>query len=227
MRTDTTGHGPSAWLVPLAGPAIEPLRVPARGAGVTLGRSEQCDLPLPPDAEAVSRQHARFLFDAGAWRVIDLRSRWGTYVNGVKISPGAQVPVADGDFVRINPWTFAFSTHGPTRPGVSVRDDAADASMHTMIRSMAPGAAPAPLAEDLLALLLESAAAVHAAADEQALAGAVLDAAVRGTGMPNAALLRPIDAAGTVQVIASRRGASEGNDSAVYSRTLLAAVANG
>jgi serine phosphatase RsbU (regulator of sigma subunit) len=94
-----------------------------------------------------------------------------------------------------------------------------------MVRAVGPETG-APLAEDMLTLLLESAAAVHSAADERALAELVLDAATRGTGLPNAAMLRPLDAAGTVEVIAARRDpADEG--SAIFSRSLLAAASTG
>ncbi len=57
---------PIAWLVPLAGPPIAPLQVPAKSDGVTLGRNEMCDVCLPADADKVSRQHARISFDGGA-----------------------------------------------------------------------------------------------------------------------------------------------------------------
>src|SRR5205809_5122379 len=89
-----------AWLVPLAGPAIAPVELPAKPGGVTLGRHEACDVRLA--ADKVSRQHARLSCNAGAWRIADLQSRWGTYLNGVKIEPtGPDMPLSEGDFVRI------------------------------------------------------------------------------------------------------------------------------
>jgi serine phosphatase RsbU (regulator of sigma subunit) len=214
-----------AWLVPLAGPAIAPLELPPKPGGVTVGRHEACDVRLPADADKVSRQHARLSCHGGTWRLADLKSRWGTYLNGVKIEPGApDVPLSEGDFIRITPWTFSFSTKGGTRRGLRAADDAE--TMQTMVRAIGTADVAQPLAEDMLTLLLESAAAVHAAADERALAELVLDAAVRGTGMPNAALLRPLDAGGTVEVIASRCDPST-EGSAIFSRSLLATASTG
>ena len=77
-----------AWLVPLAGPQIDVLEVPPKPGGVTLGRHDACEVRLPAHADKVSRQHARLSCHAGRWRLADLRSRWGTYLNGVKVEPG-------------------------------------------------------------------------------------------------------------------------------------------
>ena len=85
--------------------------------------------------------------------------------------------------------------------------------------------------DDTLGLLLETAAALHEAADEQQLAERVMDAACRGTGLCNAALLRPVDTAGRVEVIASNFAAkaetTRGGDGAPsgFSRSLIAAAA--
>src|SRR5688572_20012694 len=223
VHSASVGAASPAWLVPLAGPAIAPVEVPAKPGGVTLGRHEACDVRLPADADKVSRQHARLSYNAGTWRLADLRSRWGTYLNGVKVEPGPEMPLSEGDFIRITPWTFSFSTKGATRRGLRTSDDVDQ--FQTMVRAVGADAAQ-PLAEDMLTLLLESAAAVHSAADEKTLGELMLDAAVRGTGLPNAALLRPLDAGGTVEVIAARRDpADEG--SAIFSRSLLATAATG
>jgi hypothetical protein len=81
------------------------------------------------------------------------------------------------------------------------------------------------LGENLLTLLLDSAAAIHAAESELALAEALIDAAIRGTGLSNAAVLRPLDAEGRLDVIASRRASVD--SPAGFSRTLLKTAAGG
>jgi serine phosphatase RsbU (regulator of sigma subunit) len=223
--TTSVGAPPSSYLVALAGPPIELIELsPAAGARV-IGRHEQCDLRLPPEVEKVSRYHARFDHDGSRWRVADLGSRWGTFVNGVRLGPNVEMPLSDGDLIRITPWTFAFSAAARRRGGVVAADDAADA--RTSIRTHAQDATR-PMADAMLALLLESAAAIHAADDEKQLAGLVLDSAIRGTGLPNAALLRPVDAEGSVEVLASRlpSKAAEPRD-VTFSRSLIAAAAQG
>src|SRR4051794_20361302 len=99
----------TVYLVPISGPPISPITLAPRpsggtgSGGLTLGRHDQCDLCLPADAEKVSRHHARFSFDSGRWKLADLNSRWGTFLNGVKIEPGPEVPLSEGDLLRITP----------------------------------------------------------------------------------------------------------------------------
>ena len=88
---------PATWLVPIAGPTIEPIGLAHKPGGVTLGRHDQCDICLPADAEKVSRMHARFSFNEGRWSVSDLTSRWGTFLNGLRLTAGQEMPLNDGD----------------------------------------------------------------------------------------------------------------------------------
>src|SRR5688572_17801254 len=82
-----TSAGDIRFLVPLAGPALDAVRLEPKPGGLTLGRHERADLLMPAGAEGVSRFHARFTFDAAErrWRLTDLSSRWGTFVNGVRV----------------------------------------------------------------------------------------------------------------------------------------------
>lgn len=212
----------SAWLVPLAGPPLEPIQLLPTAAGLTLGRHEECDLQLPAEADKVSRRHARFVQVGGQWRISDLGSRWGTFVNGQALSAGREMPLAEGDLIRIEPWTFCWSSSPAERQGVPSVDDTTTSL--TLVRSLGVEQAP-KLADDLMALLLECASGIHAASDEKALAEVVLDAACRCTGLANAALLRPVDSSGRIEVIASRT--VPGTSGALYSRSLLAVASTG
>src|SRR5206468_6271990 len=126
----------------------------------------------------------------------------------VKLSPQSELPLGEGDLLRINPWTFAVGT-SPRRRGLMTADDAGQ----TMVRTIA-GAAHHAIHEDMLALLLESAAAIHDAPDEVQLAERLIDAAVRGSGLPNAAVLRPVDTSGRVEILASRLPGATGSGAA-------------
>lgn len=65
-------------------------------AEVIVGRHTSVDVRLPyPE---ISRRHCRFLFEAGQWRVIDLDSMNGVYVNGERMYDAV---VYDGDQVRV------------------------------------------------------------------------------------------------------------------------------
>jgi serine phosphatase RsbU (regulator of sigma subunit) len=215
---------PTLYLVPVAGPAIEPLALPAHRPSLRLGRV-QCELALPATESRVSRTHARFDFDGTRWRLTDLNSRWGTYVNGVRLpADGGDLPLGEGDLIRISPWTFMFSSSAERQDSVTTDD-----AFTTQIRNVSD----ARLLDDQLGVLLESTAAIHSARDENELASLLIDAACRGTGLINAAVLRPVDAAGRVQVIASKfrtAGTTKFDspgDPPRYSRSLLAAAANG
>jgi serine phosphatase RsbU (regulator of sigma subunit) len=218
------------YLVPVSGPPLEAIALPPTPAGLTIGRHAQADLLLPADAERVSRFHARFHFiEPAGWRLSDLGSRWGTFLNGVKVPPGRELPLNEGDLIRISPWTFSLS---PTarRRGMTTHDDTGQ----TVVRAHAfagPGGGGVPR-QDALGLLLETAAALHDAEDEQQLAQRVMDAACRGTGLCNAALLRPVDTGGRVEVIASNfaavpDAAAADDAHAGFSRSLIAAAAQG
>jgi serine phosphatase RsbU (regulator of sigma subunit) len=217
----------SAWLIPLpGGPALEPIELKNAAEGLVIGRHDQCALRLPATADKISRQHARFIEDAGQWRIADLKSRWGTFVNGVKIPPQREVPLTEGDLIRLVPWTFSFSTKGVPQKGLLAVDDSSAAA--TRVRGVAVEQIK-PLQDDMLALLLESATTIHGAQDEKALSATLLDVACRGTGLQNASLLKALDAAGRIEVVATHAGPTLHEQSAPmgYSRSLIATASQG
>ncbi len=62
-----------------------------------IGRAEECD--LRPLSEEVSRRHCAIVKKDDVLWVEDLRSRNGTFVNGLKLTEPKQL--ADGDLVRV------------------------------------------------------------------------------------------------------------------------------
>ena len=83
-------------------PLLRPPRTDDGGA-LLLGRSNGCDLVIA--SQAVSRRHARLELRRGSWRLADLGSTNGTYVNGwqvrepVELEPGDAVTLGDLDWV--------------------------------------------------------------------------------------------------------------------------------
>lgn len=67
-------------------------------SSLVIGRSESCDLCLPL-LHDVSRQHARLEYQTDRWVIIDLDSKYGTYVNDRQVQGSQQL--ADGDLVRL------------------------------------------------------------------------------------------------------------------------------
>lgn len=66
------------------------------GPGFVMGRSGDCNLSI--GGEIATRQHATITMDSGHWRIHDMNSANGTYLNGQRISSAA---LGDGDVVTI------------------------------------------------------------------------------------------------------------------------------
>ena len=65
---------------------------------LVIGRSEKCDLSLPI-VHDLSRQHAKLEFSGGQWFLSDLGSKFGTFVNDVRIEQ--PVSISESDIVRL------------------------------------------------------------------------------------------------------------------------------
>ena len=226
-RRGRDDSGITLYLVPVAGPeraalALNPAADGAAdggGEGLLLGRHDSCPLHLP-GSEKVSRRHARFRHDpaTGRWAVEDAGSSWGTRVNGRPVTADAPATLAEGDLVRVAPWTFLVSA-SPTPRGLRPGEETTAAA--GSVKSVRDEEI-APLQRGRLALLLSSAAELQDAADERDLAGRLLRLAQSGTGLRNAAVLKPVSADGRYDVLAS-----EGGEGLSFSRSLLAASAAG
>lgn len=78
--------------------------LPPGGGTMLLGRSSEDDgvRAALGVLDNVSRHHALIRIDAsGSLFVRDERSRNGTFVNDVRVAPGAEVPLAEGDVLRL------------------------------------------------------------------------------------------------------------------------------
>ena len=226
-RRRDDGDAAKLYLVPVAGPeraalALDPAAEGAAddgGEGLLLGRHDSCPLHLP-GSEKVSRRHARFRHDpaTGRWTVEDAGSSWGTRVNGRSVTNELPATLAEGDLVRVAPWTFLVSASPAPRGLRPGEEPTAAAGSVKSVRDEEI----APLQRGRLALLLSSAAELQDAADERDLAGRLLRLAQSGTGLRNAAVLKPVSADGRYDVLAS-----EGGEGLSFSRSLLSASAAG
>jgi predicted component of type VI protein secretion system len=70
-------------------------------SGSLLGRSGETE-EFFRDSRTVSRSHARANLVDGTWRIEDLGSMNGTWVNGRRIKPGEPHPIASGDTVALS-----------------------------------------------------------------------------------------------------------------------------
>jgi EAL domain-containing protein (putative c-di-GMP-specific phosphodiesterase class I) len=69
----------------------------------TVGRKDSVDLQI--DSSRVSREHAQIVKEDGQYRIVDLQSTNGTFVNGNRIE---ESPLCDGDMVAIANEEFTF-----------------------------------------------------------------------------------------------------------------------
>lgn len=73
------------------------------GNTMVVGRSPDCGIQL--EDASVSSEHARLVRDEDSWRVVNLLSTNGTFVNDRKISNAA---ISDGDRIRFGRAEFVF-----------------------------------------------------------------------------------------------------------------------
>jgi Nif-specific regulatory protein len=138
----------------------QPDRVPSSVEiedGATIGRHEQCGVPLV-DAKA-SRRHAQLSFAQDEWTITDLGSTHGTFVNGERVT---RRRIEDGDRIQIGQVLLVFSTS----------DDAPEV-LHTR-ETLEVG--PAAGAAAKLRVFYQVAAAIGAIGDADALLGHMLEA---------------------------------------------------
>ncbi len=91
------------WLEHIPVEGGPPERTPIPSFPFTLGRNESADLPIP--SSRVSREHAVIVREGGGYRVRDLGSTNGTYVNGRRID---EAPLEDGDLLVVADVEFTF-----------------------------------------------------------------------------------------------------------------------
>jgi len=70
-----------------------PFTAPVDADSLVIGRSAEADVSISD--RSLSRRHARLFLDGGAWKIDDLGSRHGTFVNGRQISEPVVVLVGD------------------------------------------------------------------------------------------------------------------------------------
>lgn len=209
-------------LIPISGPEIEEIEIPAETPGV-LGRSMECQHCLPDPS--VSRRHVEIARRAGRWLVTDLASRGGSFLNSLKLPEHTPTPMAAGDELRIYPWTFRVqigsgdASSAPMTMSLRTTDDSGGQGRYVETFT---GTELQGLAQQRLELLLDYATELNAAASEEELAALILRNALSGSGLGRGALLRSKGDSSEVEVLATQT--AEGltaTTSFSFSRTLI------
>ena len=81
------------------------------GDMLTIGRDDSNRFKLPADVAGISRQHCVIKYSANGWTITDLNSSYGTSVNQIKLAPGIEQPLREGDvfYLGSNEQSFKIS----------------------------------------------------------------------------------------------------------------------
>jgi predicted component of type VI protein secretion system len=84
---------------------------------ILIGRNEDCDVQV--ESSMASRHHCEILIDDGFYRLVDMGSSHGTFVNGRRVTEHGLNP---GDDVTVGEFSLAYSVEFPDRelPGKPV-----------------------------------------------------------------------------------------------------------
>lgn len=116
------GPQPLATLAISAGPRSGEA-IPVLRPVVSIGRGRQSDVVL--DDDSVSTRHARLDHDMGFWRITDLDSANGTFVDDVRLAPQVPTPLHSGADLRLGAARLLF------QPVADADVEAADAIFAT------------------------------------------------------------------------------------------------
>lgn len=215
---------PPLELEPLVGPVRDPIRIEARTDPYVAGRSAQCDVVISDPDGVVSRRHCEFRSRAEGWMITDLRSKHGTWLNQMQLQHDQPTLLRAGDRIKIGHSCFR-ARIGATPAGIRV----ATTDDHIVAGSQLQRfgtSVEMPDSHRRLDILMSCSATVGKATDYKSIAQLALDALVQGCGFPRGSFLRQT-AGSEVEVIAHREDQRAGPVSAGYSRSLIAACANG
>ncbi len=76
--------------------------------GLTIGREGDINVSGLAGSNYVSRIHATFLKEGGSWFVRDENSKNSTFLNSVRLEPGAKVKLKDEDLISFGFMSFVF-----------------------------------------------------------------------------------------------------------------------
>jgi hypothetical protein len=125
LMSELPDRSPRRAIASLSDPSgDESLAFSVRAVSVGIGQGTRNEIVLEDDT--VSTNHARLELVDGAWRLVDLDSRNGTYVEGVRIPPQTPTPLADGATVGFGAVRLAFHASAVALPESALEDTPQD-----------------------------------------------------------------------------------------------------
>lgn len=124
----------TAWLQRFEPGSSSPQSFPLTKAPFIIGRAEECDCPIPNTR--ISRRHAEILLESGVYRVHDLGSTNGTFLNGQRIDSAL---LQDGDLLLIADSELSFHLPAPTTAGSMATQVISGSTAETLDEADQPG----------------------------------------------------------------------------------------
>ena len=170
MTVDQSGQG--FRLEPLDDPGAAQVGTPTivDDGPVVIGRARGCQVCF--EDPSVSRRHASLVLRDGRWFIVDHGGRHGTYVNGVRLEPEEPAIVAQGDYIRIGPYTFRI-VFGGTQASTIAKTERQLGS-DTIVERVT-NREMGSLAQRRLEGLIDGAVAINQATTEEGLADEVIE----------------------------------------------------
>jgi len=187
-----------------------------------LGRARGCQVCF--EDPSVSRRHASIVKRDERWFVVDHGGRHGTYLNGVRLEPEQPTVAAQGDFIRVGPYTFRIDFGGSKVSTIAMTER--QLGSDTIVERVS-NREMGSLAQHRLEVLIDGAVAINQSVDEEALGEAVVDVVLAGTGFPRAAMIRPTGSSDQVEVLVSRDTKVAKTADFSFSSSLLREAASG
>jgi HD-GYP domain-containing protein (c-di-GMP phosphodiesterase class II) len=184
-----TLHGPENLTLPLEGD--KPLAI---------GRGQENDFVLA-SGKTVSRKHALLKPMGTIWKLQDMKSRHGTFLNGIKLKQGREVQIRSSDLITIEPFTFEVVDKNEDKRFSESFDDANTLGGTAIVQIDQTGEGVV-IAQERLTALLNCSQSIHAVTSVQAVAEILATAAQAGTMFSNIAIVRPASG-GRVEVLAA------------------------
>jgi hypothetical protein len=101
-------------------PSPQPLSKIFDQMGGTIGRAPNNDMVLADPAKCLSRQHAKILYQAGNYYLVDAGKKNPIYINNCPLGVGDTAKLANGDVITICDYNLAVSLSSLEQPtGVS------------------------------------------------------------------------------------------------------------
>lgn len=192
----------------------------------TLGRSSDCDFPLPDNESALSRRHILIEYQNGIWTVMDLHSRNGTKINGIRLKPDVPTPMSHRDTLSLGPCGFMVMIGRDSDSGlIHTTNDIANTG--TIIERV-PVKEFGSLAKHRLEVLLACAEKIHNGTSMCEIAEVALHAMLESTGYTLAAYLVPAESESIYSPVSIISVDNDDNINApAFSRSLLQAASEG